>query len=212
MGLKSEIRVRKITHRMAKDIIIKNHYSHRMPISTILNLGIFYQGRLVGCIIYNQGNSTAYHNLIRMATKNKNLELIRLWTEDNLPKGLLSRAIAVSISLIKKHNPLLEFIVSFADEAYAGHMGTIYQASNFIYVGSHKGIEKDIYINGKKYHTRGIGATFGTSKIDELKKRFKVRIVERKNLKHKYIYPLKKEIREEVNKLSKEYPINATVV
>ena len=212
MGLKHDIKLRKIPHKIASDMIIKNHYSHRMPISTILNIGIYYKERLVGTIIYNQGNSTCYHNLIKGSKPQKNMELIRLWTEDDLPSGLISRAI--SIKKIKHNNPLLDFIISFADEGYATHTGIIYQASNFIYTGTSEGTEIDYYLNGKKYHSRGVGATFGVSKLSELQKLFKsVRLVKRKNRKHRYIFPLKPEIREEVEKIRKPYPkIQADIV
>lgn len=205
--IKEELKIKKIPHKLASDIIIKNHYSHRMPISTILNIGIYYKDRLVGVIIYNQGNSTCYHNLVKGAKPQKNLELIRLWTEDGLPTGIISRAISISIKKIKQTNPLLDFIISFADQSYANHVGIIYQASNFIYVGSSKGTEIDYYLDGKKYHSRGVGATFGVSKVSELKKIFKeVKLVKRKNLKHRYIFPLKQHIRYEVEKLRKPYP------
>ena len=99
---KKDLRIRRIPHSIAKEMIIKNHYSHRVPSSTILNIGIYYKSRLVGCIMYNQGNSSSYHTLFKSAKPQKNLELIRLWTEDDLPTGIISRAISVSLKKIKK--------------------------------------------------------------------------------------------------------------
>ena len=216
MNLKNNILVKKITHKLAAAMIIKHHYSHRMPISTMLNFGIYYLNRLVGVIIFNQGNSPSYHTLFKSSTANKNMELIRLWTQDGLPCGVITRAISVCLKKIKQNNPLLEFIVSFADEGLAHHYGTIYQASNFYYVGCTVGKEKDVYINGKKYHSRGIGATFGVSKKSELEKKYKVEYVIRENKKHKYIYPLNNLIRKELEQMSKPYPkktlTNANIV
>lgn len=214
MKIKDKILIKNITNKMASELIIKNHYSHRMPISSMLRFGIYYENKLVGVIIFNQGNSPSYHTLFKSSTPNKNLELIRLWTKDNLPCGIISRAISVCIKKIKQNNPLLEFIVSFSDEGLAGHYGTIYQASNFYYIGYIKGKEKDVYINGKKYHTRGISATFGVSKKEELEKKYKVEYIERTNKKHKYVYPLKESIRKELELMKKPYPkkVNANIV
>jgi hypothetical protein len=49
---------------------------------------------------------------------------------DILPRNSESRAIAISIRLIKKNAPHIKWIVSFADGCQCGD-GTIYRASGF---------------------------------------------------------------------------------
>jgi hypothetical protein len=49
---------------------------------------------------------------------------------DLLPKNSESRAIAISIKLLKKHTPQIKWIISFADGCQCGD-GTIYRASGF---------------------------------------------------------------------------------
>ena len=57
-------------------------------------------------------------------------ELNRLCVNDNLPKNSLSRFVSLSMKLLPK--PMI--LVSYADTAQ-GHIGYIYQATNWIYTG-----------------------------------------------------------------------------
>jgi hypothetical protein len=59
------------------------------------------------------------------------LELNRMAFSSNLPKNSESRAIAISMKIIKKHLPDVEWVVSFADATQCGD-GTIYRASGFV--------------------------------------------------------------------------------
>ena len=51
-----------------------------------------------------------------------------------LPRNSESRAIAMSLRLIRKYAPQVKWIVSFADACSCGD-GTIYRASNFVLTG-----------------------------------------------------------------------------
>ena len=54
--------------------------------------------------------------------------------DDYLPRNSESRAISMSLRLIKKNAPQVKWIVSFADGTQCGD-GTIYRASNFVLTG-----------------------------------------------------------------------------
>jgi len=62
------------------------------------------------------------------------LELNRMAFADWLPRNSESRALAISMRLIKKAYPHVEWIVSFADATQCGD-GTIYRASGFVLTG-----------------------------------------------------------------------------
>jgi hypothetical protein len=77
------------------------------------------------------------------------LELNRMWLSDDAPRNSESRAISYSIKYIRRACPSVAWIQSFADERCGG-LGVVYQASNFLYIGSHK---KSFYeLDGDTYH------------------------------------------------------------
>ena len=111
------------------DIVKKNHYLHRVaPCSHAF--GLFREDRIVGVITYGVSCSSTLLKGICGPEESKNVyELTRLWIEDGQPKNSASFFIGNTIRQLDK-----EIIVSFA-EINAGHIGYVYQASNFFYCG-----------------------------------------------------------------------------
>jgi hypothetical protein len=127
----------------------------------------------------------------------------------NKHKTPVSRLLSFSIKMLKKTNPGLRLIVSYAD-ANQGHIGAIYQATNWIYVGEFA-TERGIIINGKLIHRRTINSRYGTSSIEWLKTNIDpVAEVVRGFPKYKYLYPLDDAMRKQVEVLRKPYPKRGT--
>jgi hypothetical protein len=107
--------------------------------------------------------------------------------------------------MLKREMPGIRLLVSYAD-LNQGHLGKIYQASNWIFVGS-TGHEAGIMLNGKLTHRRTINSKYGTSDIDWLRKRIdpSARRYEGKP-KFKYLLPLDEEISKRIMPLMKPYP------
>ena len=125
----SELIVKPITRRSALPMIIDKHYMHRVPpISSAF--GLFHDEKMIGIVTYGVSASTTLRRGVCGDDEASNVyELTRLWTEDHAPKNAESFLIAASVKMLDK-----EIIVTFA-EINAGHVGTIYQASNFFYCG-----------------------------------------------------------------------------
>lgn len=121
--------VEKIEYRVAMDVVVKNHYLHRTaPCSHAF--GLFRGEKLVGVITYGVSCSSTLLKGICGPEESKNVyELTRLWIEDDQPKNSASFFIGRTIKKLDK-----EIIVSFA-EIQQGHVGYVYQASNFHYCG-----------------------------------------------------------------------------
>jgi hypothetical protein len=102
----------------------------------------------------------------------------------------------------KREMPGIRLIVSYAD-LNRGHLGKIYQASNWLFVGE-TGHEAGIMLNGKLTHGRTINSKFGTSNINWLRNRVdpSVRRYEGKP-KFKYLLPLDDEIAKRLKALAK---------
>ena len=80
------------------------------------------------------------------------LELNRLWLDDSLGFNSESYVISQSLKFIKKLNPKLKWIISFAD-GMMGKNGTIYQSTNFIYTGFRKDGGVWYTKNGDRMHS-----------------------------------------------------------
>jgi len=125
----NSLNVRPITRQAALPIIVDRHYMGRVPpISRAF--GLFKGEKMIGIVTYGVSGSTTLRRGVCGDEQASNVyELTRLWTEDDAPKNAASFLISQSLKMVDK-----EIIVTFA-EINAGHVGTIYQASNFFYCG-----------------------------------------------------------------------------
>lgn len=135
---KQNITLKMIDKSKCNNIIIKNHYSHKTATDshTLLHLGVFLDNELLGAMQYGYAmNPKSCSNLVEGTKINEYYELNRLWLNDKLPKNSESMVIGLSFKLIKKIRPKIKWIQSFADGRVG--VGTIYQATNFLYCGYH---------------------------------------------------------------------------
>lgn len=128
----TRICVRTIPKRLAKPIIIQKHYIHKWSPSQIC-FGVFEAERLIGVAVY--GHPVGRHvisGISPLLKMNEVLELKRFWIEDGHGRNIESYVIGHTFRLLKREMPLVKVLVSYADPA-AGHVGTIYQATNWLY-------------------------------------------------------------------------------
>lgn len=141
--------VRKITYEETKPFILSIHYARRMPCVQYA-FGLFNDGKLIGVITYGQPASPSLCKGIAGEENKKNvLELNRLviLPEEN-GENRASYLISKSLKLL----PSRHFIVSYADVGGWGHIGYVYQATNFLYTGMTKA-RTDKY-GGENGHSR----------------------------------------------------------
>jgi len=117
----------------------------------------------------------------------------------------VSKILSIAVKMLKRAMPGIRLLASYAD-LDRGHLGKIYQASNWVFVGE-TGHETGIVLNGKLTHRRTINSKYGTSDMDWLHEHVDLcaRRVEGKP-KFKYLFPLDNEIAARVKLLSKPYP------
>jgi hypothetical protein len=123
-----------------------------------------------------------------------------------------SKAMSLSLKLLNKKLPLCKMVVSYAD-IDQNHIGTIYQATNWYYVGDcNQNKRTGFIINGKKVHNKslhGMGKTqslAGAKSIDLNAKEYISKG------KRKYLYPLDKNLIPLCKSLSKPYPKRQSAV
>ena len=131
MGLHQEYEIREIDKRTAQTMVKQWHYLHRQaPCSYAFGMFDQMTGELVGVVLY--GKPASHWLCIGIAGKEEAenvIELTRLWIKDDTPKNSESWFVGNTLKQVKH-----EIVVSFADIS-ANHVGTIYQATNFLYTG-----------------------------------------------------------------------------
>jgi hypothetical protein len=210
----SKIYLREISSHVAKNIIVKNHYSHKWSLCSVA-LGVFLKGkedshsffngddeRLIGCLVY--GNPVGRSAAASISTDlkiNEVFELVRLWIED-VPnaKNMESYCIGQSFHWLRKNRPKIKALLSYADNE-AGHTGIIYQSTNWLYQGNSQLALMPNYslsLTGPEegyqwIHSRSVSDRWNSHNVEHLKKKIgKTFFLKRESSKHRYIYVLLK--------------------
>lgn len=199
--------IKPIGKRIAKDIIVKNHYSHKwtscryaLGLFDKLKSDIFFDNdKLVGVAIYGFPVGRQVVKSITQSMENKDvLELTRLWLRDEEPKNSESFFLGRTFDWLRK-NTDIKVLISYSDPMH-NHTGIIYQATNWLYQGNDTMKIKSYFhkIHGELLHPRTVVSKYGTIKSEEL---IKVdenyeRIEMMK--KHRYLYILHKKDRKQI--------------
>lgn len=142
--------VAQIPSRDARSVIIAHHYSRRVVNNSYIHLGIYRQGAFEGVLQFGYMlNPARAGKVVEGTVQGEYLELNRMWLTDDAPRNSESRAISYAIKYIRKVCPSVAWIQSYADERCGG-LGVVYQASNFVYLGSHKCAF--YLLDGETYH------------------------------------------------------------
>jgi hypothetical protein len=113
----------------------------------------------LGALTLGAGPANAY-SLVDGVTPGHCLTLSRLWLSDELPHNSESRFIGIVTRALKR-NTSLSFLVSYADPAQ-GHLGTIYQATGWVYTGLSQATPLYDIGDGRHYHSRSLSHSFGS--------------------------------------------------
>lgn len=175
----SSLKIEPISNQLAMSLVVRHHYLHRKcPCS--FAFGLFDDFDICGVICYGTpSSSTLRAGICGIDQKDNVIELTRLWVRDDIGRNAESYLIGNTIRRVNK-----EIIVSFA-EIDQGHVGIVYQATNWIYTGLSakrtnwmvRGIKKHSQTIADKYTAAELREKYGTDfySIDRPRK-------------HRYIY------------------------
>ena len=126
---------------------IQKHYLESYPAGVKASYLVKQKdGQSIGMVIYGSIMPAAAKLLQPYIFPNEIVELKRLFIEDVGIKNIESYVIAKTLKMIKESVPEIKAVITFADSE-VGHKGTIYQATNAVYLGkSVGGKHKYLYI------------------------------------------------------------------
>lgn len=191
------------THESAKYACENWHYSKTMPVPPIVKIGVWEDEKFIGVVLFSRGASP---DLLKPygLTQIDGCELTRVALSKH--KNTVSKIIKIAIKFLKKSNPKLKMVVSFADVS-KGHHGGIYQAGNWIYAGR-SAESTEYWKDGKRWHPRQLSEKGFTIQFGN--KRHVPKPSECKKIKtpgkHRYLMPLDNDMKEKLSKLSQPYP------
>jgi hypothetical protein len=169
----------------AKEILEHHHYLHSLPGGTMLCFGVFCGQRLMGALTLGAGPTLAY-SLVEGAKPEDCLTLTRLWLSDELPPNSESRVIGIVLRALKK-NTTLKFLISYADPSQ-GHLGTIYQATGWLYNGLSSAMPLYDMGDGIQRHSRSVSHAFGSHSTKYFAEHgINVKLIAQSQ-KHRYLY------------------------
>lgn len=203
---KHDLKIDWATYEAAKYACLHWHYSKSIPVPLLVILGAWEASKFIGVVIFSRGASS---NLLKPygLKQDEGCELTRVALSKH--KTEVSRIIKIAIAFLKKSNTRLKLVVSFADPQY-GHNGGIYQARNWVYSGTTSS-SKEFWYKGKRLHSRQVSPK-GYNIQHGVKRKTvtpaECKIVRTKG-KHRYLMPLDKATRKQLNTLSKPYPKRA---
>lgn len=171
--------IKQISYAQAMDVVVREHYLHRKaPCSKAF--GLFLDDEIKGVVCYGTPSSSTLRSGIAGAENSCNvIELTRLWVCDSVPRNGESFLIGRSLARAGK-----EIIVSYA-EIQQGHIGVVYQATNWIYTGL-SAKRTDWVIEGLKKHGQTWSDKYSAAQMrEEFGDRFSL---QERPRKHRYVF------------------------
>jgi hypothetical protein len=146
----------------ARRFILEHHYSGSYP-NARFRFGLYWSELLVGVAVFSHPVNDCIFDVFG-GDRRECLELGRLVLLDAAPANAESFFIAQCFGLLRLQG--IRGVVSFSDPVrrttadgrlvLAGHVGTIYQATNAVYTGTSKGRNRLLLPDGTLLHERAL--------------------------------------------------------
>ncbi len=160
-----ELRVLPVAPRIARTVLERHHYLESLPGGTQLAFGVFAGNRLQGALALGVGPFNGC-SLVEGAARDDCLTLTRLWLSDELPGNSESMVLGRVARELRRHTSV-RFLLSYADPS-RGHVGTIYQAANWLYTGLSEPTPLYDLRDGVRRHNRSLAHALGTRSVSHL--------------------------------------------
>lgn len=207
------LRIAYAEHEAAAYAVKRWHYSRRLPIGKLIRFGVWEDGAFKGVIIYSRGGAPNIGKPFGLE-QTQVCELTRIALDAH--EAPVSQMMAITLKILKRTNPGLRLVVSYADPNQSHH-GGIYQASNYVYIGQTdlRPTDAPVRILGQVLHYRTVQIKFcnGERKtIEWLRANVDPNAEQLKEAtKHKYVYPLDEEMKKLVLSMRQQAPRGGSI-
>lgn len=190
------MKITKANSKAIKKACLDFHYAKSVPTVQYAYNVYNDKNEWCGVIIFGGG---ANNNLAKSFNlyNGEILELERVAL--NGKQEQTSKAVSLALKVLHKENPIVKMIVSYADHRQK-HLGIIYQATNWLYLGKTITTDFQYFYNGKWTHERTINSK---KNKEELKQKLQKR---QNSNKFKYLYVFDKKLRKKYQEISLPYP------
>ena len=193
-----------VSYRTARHAVDRWHYSHTMPQGRAQHYGVWEHGRFVGVVLYGRGANRNLGPSLGLSTY-ETCELTRIALGDH--DSPVSQIVPRTIAILRASSPGLRVIVSLADPYY-GHHGGIYQAMNWLYLGTSQPTPMFRDAHGRLWHHRvvgGRGVPLQFGRQTAVPRRAELEALSFPG-KHRYAWPLDRATRRRLTPLCEPYP------
>jgi len=202
MSSRPDLRLDWCSHAAAKYAVEHWHYSKRLPSGKLTRIGAWEGGDFIGCVLFGRGNNNNMAQRYGLP-QTEAAELTRVALTNHVAPT--SRIVARAVHLLRRFSPGLRLLVSYADPDQ-GHHGGIYQAMNWVYVGSSVP-QRELLVAGHWMHKRSASAKWGTAAPQRIRELTGLDVSYGPEAwKHTYLYPLDDAMRKQIAPLAKPYP------
>lgn len=181
------IRVERVQPSIVRPLMADHHYLQSMPAAPRRCYGVSLDGVLLGGVVFTSGARHG-HRLLAAADTQSVATLARLWLSDDLPANSESRVLGIVLRDLRRTTDW-KLLLSYADPA-AGHVGTIYQATGWTYLGETAGETYVRLADGRLHHPRSVYSRYGSNRISHLQATGVPAQREWVGGKHRYAYVL----------------------
>lgn len=206
------LEVKPVSHKVAKSVVLANHYMKTFPNGVKLSIGMFDKqtGKIEGICVFGYSGSTEakVKKILPRIKKSEFLEMQRLWISDNYGHNTESYMLSKIFKLIKEKTDI-KVVLTHAGGC-KNDCGIVYQASAWLYFGRTKC--NDFYLTtGGEYKNMASALRFGRIK-PEGRTRHEIgfelfgkgRAID--SYRYTYLYVIDKGIRRRLSKISLPYP------
>ena len=185
------------TYEAAKFACLNWHYSKCLPVGKLVKIGVWEENKFIGVVLFGRGANKSLGQPYG-CDQTESCELVRIALK--IHKTPVSKIISIALKFLKKSNPKIKLVVSFAD-IEQNHHGGIYQATNWIYDGKSNAADEYLF-KGKRWHGRAFRKTHGS----HLKFIDKGLEIVQGSQKYRYLFPLDQKLRDTLIKKALPYP------
>ncbi len=201
---KPKLLVAPCEYKAAKYAVEKWHYSQSMPTPPVVKFGVWENDTYIGAVLFSRGankNLGKAYGLV--ATQVCELSRVALSTHFSQT----SQIVSICLKLLKKEFLDVELVYSYAD-SNQDHVGSIYQAMNWIYTGKTPNSFKYQTSSGKILHQRQVSVSGQKPQYGEMRNVPKISDCVKipQEGKYRYLYPLNRAMRKQIEPLALPYP------